>query len=76
MINSVLFIKKLCDERGIRNDYSEKENSVRIYPNSFDNSTLDKADLWEYVFKLDNPRLDTFHTSMNGSLFFTEIKAK
>lgn len=61
MNDKLKFIKELCDERLISNEFVEKENVIRIYPNSFDKSTLTKADLWEYVFKIKNPRLDTRH---------------
>ena len=62
MQNNIQFIKDLCDERLIRNEFIKDKNAVRIFPNSFDNSTLSHADLLEYVFKLENPRLDTQHT--------------
>ena len=76
MTDKIQFIKKLCYDRGIVNDYIEEKNCVRLYPHSFDNSTLDKADLWEYVFKLDSPRLDTWHTSNRDGSQYTDIVVK
>lgn len=65
-ITNIITIKKLCDERMVVNDWLEDGNIIRLYPTSFDNSTLSKADLYECLFKLDNPRLDTRHTYDGG----------
>lgn len=65
-ITNIITIKKLCDERLVVNDWLEDGSIIRLYPTSFDKSTINRADLYEYLFKLDNPRLDTRHTYDGG----------
>jgi len=65
-MTNIIAVKKLCDERLVVNDWIEDGKIIRIYPTSFNSSTISKADLYEYLFKLDNPRLDTTHTYDGG----------
>jgi hypothetical protein len=69
-------IKKLCIERRVK--CSDEPNSIRIYPDSFSDATIEKADVYEYLFKMG---LDTRHTSTYSdegamTLAFTDIIIK
>ena len=50
MKSKLNFIKEILEQRGITHKLIKSKNEIRLFPNSFDNSTLSKADLWEYVF--------------------------